>query len=210
MSQVSKQLLQRKSVISEAPLQAADRRMHRRVSVPLLGRFMRENKEEFPCKLNDISVGGLSAMASVRLHLGEPVIAYFDTIGGVRGTVVRVFDGGFAMELQATRHKKEKLAAELTWLLNRDDFGSIEERRHERQSVANQTTHLELQGGFGAACQVLDISVSGASIATLARPPIGSEVKLGKQLAIVRRHHKDGIGVQFIGETDPENPGQML
>jgi hypothetical protein len=37
-----------------APL---ERRRHKRFNITLLGRFMRENKQEFPCKLRDISIG---------------------------------------------------------------------------------------------------------------------------------------------------------
>ena len=33
--------------------------------------------------------------------MGERIVAYFDHIGGIEGHVVRLFDGGFAIELQA-------------------------------------------------------------------------------------------------------------
>jgi hypothetical protein len=47
---------------------------------------------------------------------------------------------------------------------------------------------------------VLDISISGASIGTPARPDIGTEVVLGDQKlrARVMRHHAQGFGVQFL------------
>ena len=46
--------------------------------------------------------------------------------------MVREFDGGFAFKIQATQHRREKLAAQLTWLANRSELGDIEERVHER------------------------------------------------------------------------------
>jgi len=46
--------------------------------------------------------------------------------------------------------------------------------------------------------------LSGASIATEARPPIGSEVFLGKLKARVMRHHDRGIGVRFLDIQEPE------
>ena len=50
---------------------------------------------------------------------------------------------------------------------------------------------------------MLDVSISGASIATPARPEIGTEVILGKLRARVVRHHADGFGVRFL---DIQNP----
>ena len=182
---------------------AADRRRHKRVAVALLGRFMRANKQEFPCKLHDISIGGAAIMSPVELELGERVIAYFDTLGGIEGTVARCFDGGFAIRIIASQHKRDKLAAQLTWILNQPELEGIEARRHQRMTVANAASTLTLSEGISISCQVLDISISGASIAAAARPAIGSELVLGKLRARVVRHHEHGIGVAFI---DIQNP----
>lgn len=181
----------------------ADRRRHRRVSITLLGRFMRANKQEYPCKLHDISVGGAALMSPIAVPEGERVIAYFDHIGGIEGTVVRCFEGGFAIRFSATQHKREKLAAQLTWLINRDELTGIDERRHERTAPRNATSSLRLAEGLVIACQVLDVSISGASVGTEARPAIGSEVMLGKLRGKVVRHHAQGIGLQFL---DIQNP----
>jgi PilZ domain len=180
----------------------ADRRRHRRIAVELLGRFMRENKQEHPCKLIDISAGGaaIKPVSPVALNIGERVVAFFDHIGGIQGTIVREFDNGFACKLVATQHKREKLAATLTWLANRAELDGAEERRHERIAPQKRRQQLHLAEGITIECQVLDISISGASIGTPARPDIGTEVVLGelKLRARVMRHHAQGFGVQFI------------
>ena len=180
-----------------------DRRRHRRVVVTLLGRFMRANKQEYPCKLVDVSVGGAAMMAPVAVEEGEKVVAYFDHIGGLEGTVARIFDGGFAIRFNATQHKREKLAAQLTWLINRDELSSADERRHERVVPKNGSSSLKLAEGITVACEVLDVSISGASVATEARPAIGQEVMLGKLRSKVVRHHARGIGIAFL---DIQNP----
>jgi PilZ domain len=179
-----------------------DRRRHKRISVTLLGRFMRENKEEHACKLIDISAGGAAVAASVSIPIGERVVAYFDHIGGIEGEVVREFDGGFAFRINATRHKREKLAAQLTWLANRAELAA-DGRRHDRITPKNGDSMLQLAEGIVLTCRVLDVSISGASIATPARPELGTEVMLGKLRARVVRHHPQGFGVQFI---DIQNP----
>lgn len=183
-----------------------DRRRYKRFAVPLLGRFMRANKQEYPCKLNDVSLGGVSLMSPVPVELEERIVAYFDHLGGLEGRVVRQFDGGFAMTLSATQHKREKLAAQIMWLINRHEIKGAEERRHDRVQVANamQLSALRLPEDIVIQTKVLDVSLSGASLATEARPPIGAEVQLGKLRARVARHHEQGIGVQFIDIQEPE------
>jgi hypothetical protein len=116
--------------------------------------------------------------------------------------VVRCFDGGFAIKFQATQHRREKLAAQLTWLINRDQFPGLDQRRHERIAPKNAASSLKV-GDQTVACQVLDVSISGASIGTELRPPIGTEVTLGRLRARVMRHHDQGIGVQFLDIQAP-------
>ncbi len=39
----------------------------------------------------------------------ERIVVYFDHIGGLEGSVVRVFEGGFAMQFKMTAHKRKSL-----------------------------------------------------------------------------------------------------
>ena len=194
------------SMSHEAPRLVADRRRHKRVNITLLGRFMRANKQEYPCKLIDISVGGTAMMSPVAVEDGERIVAYFDHIGGIEGTVARTFDGGFAIRLSVTAHKREKLAAQLTWLINRSARLVADDRQHKRNLPGNERSSLQLDEGIVIPCRVLDISISGASLETQARPEIGREVMLGKLRASVTRHHANGIGVQFL---DIQNPAAL-
>jgi PilZ domain len=191
---------------SSAPQARAgtDRRRHKRFAMTLLGRFMRESKHEYPCKLIDISVGGAAVMSPVTVNMGERIIAYFDNLGGIEGTASRLFEGGFAIKFTVTANKREKLAAQLTWLLNKDHVPGVEERRHERQLLVSKTTTVQLGPGITVECQVIDVSLSGASIATETRPAMGTDVLVGNLRARVMRHHDKGIGVQFLDIQDPD------
>jgi hypothetical protein len=191
------------AIVSRMP---ADRRRHKRVPLTLLGRFMRANKQEFPCKLHDVSAGGAAIIAPVEVEEGERIVAYFDQLGGLEGSVVRLFEGGFAIQLSATQHKREKLIAQLTWLINRGELTGEDERKHERIVPNSTKSMLKLDEGIVIPCQVLDVSISGASIGTEARPPIGQEIVLGKLRAVVVRYHKQGIGVRF---RDIQNPAAL-
>jgi hypothetical protein len=65
---------------------------------------------------------------------------------------------------------------------------------------------LKLDEGIVVPCRILDVSISGASIGTEARPPIGNEIVLGKLRGVVVRHHAQGIGVRF---ADIQNPAAL-
>ncbi len=185
-----------------------DKRLHRRFHVPLAGRFMRANKEEFACKVTDISVGGIALtvdeQVAATIEPGEKVIAYIEQIGGIEGPVLRTWRDGFAFKLNATQHKREKLAAQITWLLNESDLKGAAARQHDRIRITNRDSSLTLSEGNFAPCLLLDVSVSGASIACKVRPEIGDQVWLARLRARVVRHHSEGVGIQFMEILDQE------
>ena len=183
---------------------ATDQRRHRRVALALLGRFMRANRHEYPCRLNDISVGGAAINSPIEVEVGERIVVYFDHLGGLEGHVVRLFEGGFAMQFKITGHKREKLAAQLTWLINRDALTNTDQRRHDRIPVEDRTKCVVLDSGETLACDVADVSISGASLNMAVRPAVGTILTLGRLRARVVRHHEHGIGVQFIDIQEPE------
>jgi hypothetical protein len=180
-----------------------DRRRHRRVTLTLLGRFMRATKQEYPCKLIDISVGGAALMSPVPVEDGETIVVYLDQLGGLEGVVTRQFPGGFALKLFATQHRREKLAAQITWLLNRHELDPTEARRHERLVPRNPASGLTLADGTTLTCHVIDVSISGASIASDLRPDLGTEVCLGKMRCRVVRWHDQGFAVMFLDIQQP-------
>ena len=186
--------------VSETPpvqVKTDERRRHQRMRLNLLGRFMLANKREYPCQVMNMSPGGASFITPVGAEIGDRVVAYIDHIGRVEGTVSRIFEGGFAIQLSATVRKREKLAAQLTWLANRKTLGMPEDRRHERIVPNKPEIELKLIDGRSYPCQLIDMSISGAAIAIAVRPALGSRVTLGKMNATVVRHFELGIAIEF-------------
>src|SRR3984957_1238064 len=165
-----------------------ERRRFQRVRVDLLGRYMLPDRREFPCQVVNMSPGGMALIAPVAGQPGERVIAYVDHLGRLEGHVARIIQNGFAMTIAATPRKRDKLAAQLTWLANRHILGLPEDRRHGRVVPRNPVGRLILPNGLNLTCRIIDVSQSGAGIATDERPPIGSLVTLGKvQGRVVRQ-----------------------
>ncbi len=119
--------------------------------------------------------------------------------------VARVFQNGFAMTISATTRKRDKLAAQLTWLANRHILDSPEDRRHGRFVPRNPVGRLALPNGLNLSCRIIDVSQSGAGIMSDQRPPIGSLVTLGKVQGRVVRHIDDGFAIEFTRLQHPDS-----
>jgi len=104
-------------------------RQFQRVDLTLFGRYMLANRQEFPCQILNMSPGSAALMTPKTGQIGERVVAYIDHVGRLEGVILRHFDGGFAMSVNATERKRDKLAAKLTWLANRHELKLPEDRR---------------------------------------------------------------------------------
>ena len=181
-----------------------ERRRFQRVAVNLPGRYMLVDRREFPCQVQNMSLGGMSLLAPVAGRMQERVIAYVDHVGRLEGVVTRLFDNGFAMTISATARKREKLAAQLTWLANRHILNLPEDRRHNRVVPQNPTGRLGLPNGRDVAVFIIDVSASGAAVKTELRPEIGTPVTIGKTSGRVIRHLDDGFAIEFARVQHPD------
>jgi hypothetical protein len=172
------------------------RRFHR-VAVDLLGRFMLEDETEYPCRVQNMSAGDVAIVTAALPRRDERVILYADHIGRLEGTVSRTFLGGFAMTLRMTERKREKLAAQITWLANRHELDLPEDRRHERVHPKNPFIDIVLDDGRKYKVRIIDLSLSGAAVKAEVRPTLGSRIKLGTMQGRVVRHLEEGLAIEF-------------
>jgi hypothetical protein len=186
-----------------APL-GSEARRYQRVKVDLLGRYMLEDRREFPCQVVDMSPGGMAVIAPQSGRLGERVVAYIDHVGRLEGMIARIYPSGFSMTISASQRKRDKLAAQLTWLANRNILDLPEDRRHQRVSTRDQTTTVRTEAGSEEKCRIVDLSVSGVAVISDSRPPIGSIVRVGKAPGRVVRHLESGFAVEFARIQNPD------
>ena len=151
-----------------------------------------------------MSPGGMALIAPVIPQMGERVIAYIDHVGRLEGVCTRHFENGFASTIGATLRKRDKLAAQLTWLANRDILNLPEDRRHDRIIPRNPIALMTLEDGSKMTCRIIDLSLSGAAIAAENRPPLKSLVMLGKVQSRVVRNLEEGFALEFVHEQVAE------
>lgn len=185
------------SAATKAAPSRTERRDFQRVRVKIYGRYMLEDRSEHPCQVIDMSPGDVSLRTDHAGEIGERVIAYLDHIGRIEGVMTRRFPDGIAMTIVASDRKRDKLAAQLTWLANRHELDLPEDRRHERVAPRNPITILHVEGGDQHRCRIIDLSLSGAAVEVEEKPPLGAAVALGAMRGRVVRHFEDGVAVEF-------------
>jgi hypothetical protein len=190
-------------ILSVVP-RGEERRRFQRVKVDLLGRYMLADRREFPCQVVNMSPGGMAIVAPVSGGPGERVVAYIDHLGRLEGTIARVFPTGFAMTIAATARKRDKLAAQLTWLANRHILNLPEDRRHGRIVPRNPRSIMTLPNGNTVSCRIIDMSLSGAAVGSDVVPSTGTLVTLGSVQGRVVRPVEGGFAVEFTRLQHPD------
>lgn len=147
-----------------------ERRRFRRVRVSLAGRlYIPATQEEAICTVEDISAGDATLICELKSEPQGRAVIYLDGLGRFEGPVVRSREGGFVITFSCSMQKREKLVDQLTLELNR---------------------HLLDES---------DLSLTGLSIRSDMKPPVGEHILIGNRAGRVARHHSDGIGVEFLG-----------
>ena len=181
-----------------------ERRRFQRVKVHILGRYMLSDRREFPCQIINMSPGGLALLAQGIGSVGERVVAYLDHIGRVEGKITRVIDNGFAMTVLATPRKRDKLAAQLTWLANRKILNLPEDRRHDRIIPRNPIARLTLSDGRVMNCRIIDLSLSGTAVSAEQKLEVGTQLMIGSVAGQVVRQLEEGFAIEFAHPQLPE------
>jgi hypothetical protein len=180
-----------------------ERRRFRRVSVAITGRlYIPATQEETICTVEDISPGDAYVLCELREEPKGRAVIYLDALGRFEGPIVRARSGGFVMTFSCSLQKREKLAEQLTLEMNRHLLSEADLRRYDRVEAANGSfTHYTRSTGEQIRCEVLDLSLTGVSVRTELKPPVGEHILIGHRAGRVARHHGDGIGVEFLGVT---------
>src|SRR5436305_12002474 len=155
------------------------------------------NRREFACRTTRISPFRMLVAAPVLGPRGERVISHFGELGKLDGWITDVIEGGFLVDIAATRKTREGLATKLSWLEKKQRDAVIDLRKQQRLIPENPHTNLIFADGTTVSCFVIDVSPSGVAVSADIEPDLGTRLAVGRTVGHVVRRFNEGFAVQF-------------
>ena len=106
-------------------------RRHERAELKLAGRYSLGSGKDYSCRTIDVAAGGLAVECEEKGQIGDYVAAYVDHLGHIEGEIVRRLESGFALKILMPPARIEKLASQITSLVQREISGASDNRQHE-------------------------------------------------------------------------------
>ena len=167
----------------------------------VFGRFMLPDMSEHACQVIDLNTESATFITSDVPPLGLAIVAYLEDLGRVEVISGSPVQGGFKISFAATGSRLERLQQRITYLLERAS-GAPDHRRHPRYEPKDKHSSVMLPDGRTYACEVLDISVSGAAIKTDVMPALGTYLMVGKMKGRVVRYLENGVALEFVKQLE--------
>ena len=160
-------------------------------------RDMQGNRREFACRTTRISPFQMLVAAPVLGPRGERVISHFGELGKLDCWITDVVEGGFLVDIAASRKAREGLATKLSWLQKKQKDAVVDLRQQQRIIPENPHTNLIFADGTTASCFVIDVSPSGVAVSADLDPEIGTRLAVGRVVGHVVRRFNAGFAVKF-------------
>ena len=162
------------------------------------------------CRVELMDCDAVKLSAPVSGEVGEAVLLHVDGFGELWGSVAKRTRTGFVMNIRATDHERGQLKVKIEWFEKIRSKKAVNQRRHDRFTPSDQFSTMILADGSKIRCFVVDMSASGAAIASRTRPPEGTPLAIGKVVGRVVRHLPNGFAIEFINPVDIEALEQFL
>jgi hypothetical protein len=184
--------------LSSIRTRAQERRRFRRSPVIVGGRLLDTAGREHDCRTADISPGDMRIVATTLPTVGERVVIYLEGLGRVSGKVARTCgEGEVAIIFDFSAHKREKLAEQLTLVINKS-LGIDEPAHRAITGDGGRLIRIEHEAGDAYEGEIMDFSLAGITVRTpRLAPPIGAWVRIGGVYGRVARLIEGGFAVDF-------------
>lgn len=170
----------------------------------LFGRFMLPDMSEHPCQVTHIDLEGAVFATSSVPPVDTKLVAYIDDVGRVEAVAGEPAEGGFRVSFVLNPLRRERLETRLKWLEDKAD-GAADQRRHARYEPKDSKSHITMPDGRVYACEVIDISLSGAAVKIEVMPALGTYLLLGKMRGRVVRYLDNGFAIEFTSQLDRQS-----
>ncbi len=184
-----------------APTPVRENRKYERIRLFLSGQlFDPLSHQTAECRILNLSAGGAAIECSSRFPHGICLVLYIDNFGRFEGKTVLHTNGQLALQFSIGEAKRDRLI-EMMRSFGLEGLAGITQLRKHARIPSLASGSITRESGEQLACDVLDISLDGASLRTKVRPPVGEVLSLGRARGRVIRHHADGIAIQYVRES---------
>ena len=177
-----------------------DRRAQKRARLEVNGHLFFPDKEyEQKCLVLDLSPDGAGLKSTCSAALGANIVLYIEGLGRFEGTIIRKDRLHVGIQFKHSKTTRERVAELIAIYLERGPsvYTSVRNRPRLTARKIMHSFALELESGQKQACDIVDITFSGATFKTGSRPAVGERVMFGKTAAVVVRHTDFGFAVSF-------------
>ncbi len=178
--------------------QSMELRRYRRVPIDLPARAIINGVNEHHGNLINMSPGDLAMRTEAATQIGDAAVVYVAGLDVFEGTVARVFPDGFALSFRLSRIRRALLTEKLMTIVNpRLAEGMRDRRGGLRHPMNSQRMVCRLPDGSSLFVRVLDMSVDGVAVESKRKPPLGSDIHVGRLRGVVMRHTGRGFVVVY-------------
>ena len=185
----------------------SEKRRRKRWGISLPGRlFVPDRKIEGDCVVIDLSPDGAGLKSACSAALGVDVVLYVDGFGRYEGHVVQRDRLRLGVQFVCSDAKRARIVEQIASFVQNGKVAPTNLRRTERTRKSETLHNFQLASGHTVPCEISDMALTGASLTTHVRPPVGEEIRFGGMSAVIVRHTETGIGVKFLGPSEPPPP----
>ncbi|HUO89158.1 MAG TPA: PilZ domain-containing protein [Rhizomicrobium sp.] len=179
---------------SQMPERRADVRLPLTIAAKV---FLPGDDNHLDVTVLDLSLSGAKLRCKRELTFGTELVLYIPGFDRFNAAVVWTDKNFCGVRFDTSPSRRERTAQQIVLYLTGVRVTETQQRRHARIPVPSPR-HFTRPNGEVANFMILDISLSGASLKTMARPPIGEVVLIGDTPGRVSRHFDEGIAVEFV------------
>jgi hypothetical protein len=185
-------------------------RRYRRIALELPARIVVNGIDEYQGRLLNISPGDLAVVVDAKVVIGDAAVVTITGLDIIEGRIARVMPDGFALSFRLSRKRRQILVEQLMLRSNPSYADGLSDRRATpRHSMSDQRMVCRLSDGASLFVRVLDRSVDGIAVDAPRKPPVGSEIHVGRDRAVVVRHTPRGF-VAVYETTEARQPQTRL
>ena len=174
-----------------------EQRQFDRAKTALNGKmFVPAEERTVDCNVVDISGGGAGITCAEMPPLSTFVVLYIDEYGRFEAVMTRVVGEVLGLRFVCSDAKRKRLIDKLTKSVNSEPAEAASLCRHRRVKGSPISTFTRCSGDR-VDCEIIDISLTGASLKTEICPPNGEMILIGQMAARVIRQHEHGVGIVF-------------